>query len=53
MKLIGTLVTSFQMLGSIHISVELDGLGPGSKEVNDLLRTLKDKRVQVTIEGQP
>lgn len=42
-------MTSFQMLGSLHFSLELAGY-PDQGEMNQFLERLKGKAVRVTIE---
>jgi hypothetical protein len=49
LKFHGSLMTSFQMLGSIHFSISLKGY-PDVGETNRLLEHLKDRSVEVTIE---
>ncbi len=49
MKFDGRLMTSFQMLGSIHFSLSLDGY-PDVGDTNRLLERLKNRSVVVTIE---
>ena len=49
MKWEGFLMTSFQMMGSLHFSMGLEGY-PDQGETNALLERLKDKKVRITIE---
>jgi hypothetical protein len=52
MKWVGSLITSFQMLGSLHFSMQLEGY-PDQGETNALLERLKGKKVRITIEEVP
>jgi hypothetical protein len=49
LKFHGCLMTSFQMLGSIHFYLCLDGY-PDVGETNRFLEAVKDKQVILTIE---
>jgi len=49
MKWDGLLMTSFQMMGSLHFSMGLEGY-PDQGETNALLERLKGKKVRITIE---
>jgi len=52
MKWEGSLMTSFQMMGSLHFSMGLEGY-PDQGETNSLLERLKGKKVRITIEEMP
>lgn len=52
MKWDGRLMTSFQMMGSVHFSLELLGY-PDVGETNRFLEAMKGKRVVVTVEEEP
>jgi len=49
MKWDGRLMTSFQLMGSLHFSVNLEGYPPVG-ETNNFLERLNGKRIRVTIE---
>jgi hypothetical protein len=49
MKCIGTLLTSFQMLGSLHFSVELEGY-PDAGDTNTFLERVKGKKIRLVVE---
>jgi hypothetical protein len=49
MKWEGSLMTSFQMLGSLHFSLELQGY-PDTGETNAFLERVKGKNIRVTVE---
>jgi len=49
MKWEGPLMASFQMMGSLHFSMGLEGY-PDQGETNALLKRLKGKKVRITIE---
>lgn len=49
MKCTGTLLTSFQMLGSLHLSMELEGY-PDQGDTNAFLEAMKGRKIRVTIE---
>jgi hypothetical protein len=45
----GYLMTSFQMMGSIHFSLELSGY-PDVGETNEFFDRLKGKKIRMTVE---
>jgi len=49
MKWEGSLMTSFQMMGSLHFSMGLEGY-PDQGETNVFLESMKGKKVRITIE---
>ncbi len=49
MKWEGPLMTSFQMMGSLHFSMGLEGY-PDQRETNVFLEGMKGKKVRVTVE---
>jgi hypothetical protein len=52
MKWVGSLITSFQMMGSLHFSMQLEGY-PDQGETNALLERLKGRKIRITIEEVP
>lgn len=52
MKCEGTLLTSFQIMGSLHFSMELEGY-PDQGETNLFLERVKGKKIRVTVEEVP
>ena len=49
MKWDGLLMTSFQMMGSLHFSMQLEGY-PNQGETNALLERLNGKKVRLVVE---
>ncbi len=49
MKWSGRLMASFQMMGSVHFSLKLDGY-PDTGVTNEFLESLKGKTVKITVE---
>ena len=49
MKWDGLLMTSFQMMGSLHFSMQLEGY-PNQGETNALLERLKGKKISLMVE---
>jgi len=49
MKCTGTLQTSFQIMGSLHFSMELEGY-PDQGETNAFLEAMKGRKITVTVE---
>jgi len=52
MKWIGSLMTSFQLMGSLHFSMSLEGY-PNQGETNLFLERVKGKKIRVTVEEVP
>jgi len=52
MKWEGLLRTSFQLMGSLHFSMELDGY-PDVGKTNAFLERVKGKKIRVTVEEVP
>lgn len=50
MKWNGSLMTSFQLMGSLHFSMELEGY-PNQGDTNVFLETMKGRKIQVTVEA--
>jgi len=49
MKWEGSLMTSFQIMGSLHFSVQLEGY-PDAGETNAFLERVKGRKIRVTVE---
>jgi len=49
MKWDGLLMTSFQMMGSLHFSMQLEGY-PDAGETNALLERLKGRKIRLVVE---
>jgi len=49
MKWEGSLMTSFQIMGSLHFSVQLVGY-PDAGETNAFLERVKGRKIRVTVE---
>jgi len=49
MKCTGTLLTSFQLMGSLHFSMQLEGY-PDQGETNAFLERLKGKKISLMVE---
>jgi len=49
MKWEGSLMTSFQIMGSLHFSMQLEGY-PDQGETNALLERLNGKKVRLVVE---
>lgn len=52
MKWQGLLMTSFQMMGSLHFSMELEGY-PDQGGTNLFLERVKGKKIRITVEEVP
>ena len=49
MKWEGSLMTSFQIMGSLHFSMQLEGY-PDAGETNAFLEHVKGRKIRVTVE---
>lgn len=49
MKCTGTLLTSFQLQGSLHFSMQLEGY-PDQGDTNAFLEAMKGRKIRVTVE---
>jgi len=49
MKWEGLLITSFQMMGSLHFSMQLEGY-PDQGDTNAFLERLKGKKIRLVVE---
>lgn len=49
MRWYGRLMTSFQLMGGLHFSMELEGY-PDVGETNAFLENMKGRRIRVTVE---
>ena len=45
----GLLMTSFQMMGSLHFSMQLEGY-PNAGETNAFLERVKGKKIRIVVE---
>jgi hypothetical protein len=52
MKWEGLLMTSFQMMGSLHFSVELEGY-PDAGDTNAFLERVKGRKIRLVVEEVP
>jgi hypothetical protein len=52
MKWEGSLMTSFQMMGSLHFSMQLEGY-PDAGETNAFLVRVKGKKIRLVVEEVP
>lgn len=48
----GTLRTSFQLMGGLHLSMELEGY-PDTGDTNAFLERMKGRKIRMTIEEVP